>query len=65
MKACAAGYALTYVTTPAVSQLKRRMPDCRQVEVPYTSDAWLLHVQYHVHLDLHGLVLLLHVSYII
>jgi hypothetical protein len=43
MKACAAGYALNYVTT--------RMPDSRQGYVSCISYAWLLLVQYHVHLD--------------
>jgi hypothetical protein len=50
MQARAAGYALTYVTT-----LKLQLVSWTVVGLT----AWLLLVQYHVHLDLHGLGLLL------
>jgi hypothetical protein len=47
----------------AVSQLNGRRSHRRHVEASYTSYAWLLLVQYHIHLDLRGLGLLLPVSY--
>jgi hypothetical protein len=49
----------------AVSQLNGRRPDRRQVQASYTSYAWLLLIQCHVHSDSRGLGLILPVSYII
>jgi hypothetical protein len=43
----------------AVSQLNGFNPDRYQVQTPCTACAWLLFVQYHVHLDLQGLALIL------
>jgi hypothetical protein len=57
MQACAAGYASTYATTLKLQLVSWTVVGLTTAKFKplCTSYAWLLLVQYHVYLDLHGL----------